>query len=74
MRDGPTSVLTIVAEIQDVLLALSRPSINLRDIYKGNIYNSNKFLAKELQIVNPGNLPCAFEIDPPPPGHCDIRI
>jgi hypothetical protein len=64
----------IVAEVQDVAAELSRTAINLREIYKGNIYNSNKFLSKELQLVNTGNHDSAFEITPPHFEQCEVRI
>jgi hypothetical protein len=41
---------------------MNRASINMREIYKGNVYNSNKFLSKQLMIVNEGNHDCGFEI------------
>lgn len=63
-----------MAEVQDVHACMNRTSINMREIYKGNVYNSNKFLSKQLQIVNDGNHACGFEIIPPEFEQCDIKI
>ena len=32
----------------------------MRQIYKGNIYNSNKFLSKELSIINNSSIETTF--------------
>lgn len=74
MRRGERREVRVVGEVQDVAIELSRQSINLREIYKGNIYNSNKFLSRELQLINQGNHDCAFEITPPAFPQCEIRI
>lgn len=55
-------------------MELSRKEINLREIYKGNVYNSNKFLSKELQIMNTGPIDTAFEIVLPHNDECLIKI
>ena len=46
----------------------------MRQIYKGNVDNSNKFLSKELRIVNEGNHDCGFQITDPSFDQCDIKI
>ena len=64
----------VIAQIQDVSMRMSRSEINMRDIYKGNLYNSNKFLSKELQIVNDSNHDCSFQIIDPQIDNLDIKI
>lgn len=44
--DGPNYPLKVTAEVQSIMGNLSRENITLKQIYKGNIYNSNKFLSK----------------------------
>lgn len=44
-------------------MEMSKTHLNMREIYKGNVYNSNKFLSRELRILNQGHHECAFEID-----------
>ena len=74
VKDGPRKKVGVVAEAQDVHAAMSREQINLKDIYKGNLYNSNKILSRELRICNQGHHDCAFEIQPPSFEQCHVRI
>jgi hypothetical protein len=74
VKDGERTSMKIVGEVQDVSMSMSRESINMREIYKGSSYNSNKFLSRELQLVNDGNHDCGFEIQPPTYEQCDIKI
>ena len=37
-------------------MELNKPNIKMKEIYKGNTYNSNKFLSKELQLINDLNI------------------
>ena len=55
-------------------MSLSRNEINMREIYKGNVYNSNKFLSRQLQLVNDGNHDCGFEIEAPNYEQCEIKV
>ena len=55
-------------------MSMSRAQINMRQIYKGSVYNSNKFLSRQLQLVNDGNHDCGFEIISPEYEQCDIKI
>ena len=74
VKDGETTRLSVEGEVQDVKMSLNRVLINMREIYKGNVYNSNKFLSKELRLLNDGDHDCGFEIEPPSFDQCDIKI
>ena len=46
VKNGPQSQLKIISEVQDVEMSMNRSLINMKEIYKGNVYNSNKFLSR----------------------------
>ncbi len=48
--NGPVVEVPVTVYVQEIECEMSRKEINLRQIYKGNMYNSNKFLSKELSI------------------------
>ena len=43
-------------------------------MYKGNIYNSNKLLSKELAIINNGNIAFSYEIISPETDKCNLNM
>lgn len=61
-------------EVRETALQLSQDRINLREIYKGNVYNSNKFLSRQLAIKNIGHVETSFEIVPPEHDSCFVKI
>lgn len=60
--------------VQEIKCEMSRQDINLRQIYKGNVYNSNKFLSKELSIENKTNIETTFEFEPIDQNVCTVKI
>ena len=72
--NGPTYNLNVLAEAQTISPEMSRNSIQIKEMYKGNIYNSNKLLSKELAIVNHGNIPCSYEIIAPETDKCNLHM
>ena len=46
----------------------------MKKIYKGNLYNSNKFLSRELSIKNNGNLDMSYKIISPETPQCQMSI
>ena len=60
--------------MQEIQAGISRNNINLKKIYKGNVYNSNKFLSKQLSIENEGNLDLNYEIIAPEVVHCRMNM
>lgn len=63
--NGATYKINVSAEVQLISPCLSRNNINIKEMYKGNTYNSNKFLSKELSIINDGNISFSYEIISP---------
>ncbi len=64
----------MILQIQEIDCELSRREINMRQIYKGNVYNSNKFMSKELSIINNSSIETTFEFEEINQSTCLIKI
>ena len=74
IMNGLTYKVNVCGKVEPINPILSRNSICMKEMYKGNIYNSTRLLSRELSIINKGNLAFSYEIIPPETDKCRLTM